>query len=183
MIDPIIMSYVFSLVFLLLLFVVKVIYDRRRIAHLQKQIQELRDCLTKGKSTIEKNGEQIKRREILERQYELFVTTQTYRDLCLLYELRSDQIVNEQTRSDLVRQVLAAYYDGIAPMLENGEFQQEEIFVGLMYFMGFRTRQIAACLGLTVEAIRKRKSRLRQKLDDTNCDFFPLNGVESAEPV
>lgn len=174
MVTPIFISYALSVLVIILFLVIKAIKDKRKIMLLQKQIQVLKDTLES--SRVEKKTFQSNRQLMLEQQYKLFVTTQTYRDLCLLYELRTDQVVNEQTRSELVRQVLTAYSETISPFLESEEFQQEEVFICLMYYMGFRTRHIAACLGVTVDAIRKRKSRLRNKLDGSIIEFFGLQG-------
>lgn len=179
MTQTLLISYVVSLLLLILIAGIKMIYVQRQINRLQKQVQELKATLAQGSSLMGKNSDSDKRQEMLEHQYELFVRTSTYRDLCLLYELRPDQVVNLQTRNELVGNVMDAFYDSISPMLENGEFQREDLFVCLMYYMGFRTRQIAACLGLTVEAIRKRKSRLRQRLEGSGFDFLLSNNSES----
>lgn len=171
---PIMISYVLSFIAIILFFAIKAIKDKHKILRLQKQIQELKDTLESSRA--EKETIQSNRQNMLEQQYKLFVTTHTYRELCLLLELRADQIVNEQTRNELIEQVLTAYCETISPFLESGEFQQEEVFICLMYYMGFRTRHIAACLGVTVDAIRKRKSRLRNKQDGSIIEFFGLQG-------
>ena len=167
----IIISYAVSLLVLLFLFAVKTIHDKRQIERLRQQIQDLKTDKVKNNDCSDDNDYW---HQMLEHQYELFINTPTYRDLRLLYDLRPDQVVNEQTRKELVSQVLAAYYEAIYPLLESSDYQHNDLFICLMYFMGFRTRQIAACLGVTVEAIRKRKSRLRQRLEISGDFAFLL---------
>ena len=81
----IMISYAVSLLVLLTLFAVKVINNNRQIIRLQKQIQDLKAEMVKN-NDYKQNGDYW--RQMIEHQYELFITTSTYRDLRLLYNLR-----------------------------------------------------------------------------------------------
>lgn len=79
---PIMISYVLSFIAIILFFAIKAIKDKHKILRLQKQIQELKDTLESSRA--EKETIQSNRQNMLEQQYKLFVTTHTYRELCLL---------------------------------------------------------------------------------------------------
>lgn len=84
----------------------------------------------------------------------------------------SGEVVNNQMREKLVNQVLAAFYDPIRTLLEGSQFSHEDLFLCLMFYMKFRTRDVAAVLGVSEDAVRKRKSRVRVKMAEEGIELF-----------
>lgn len=161
-----------TIILLSCLFAWKSYHDKKTITRLQHEIHNMkaREILIDEKLSEEDN---FSRREALLKQYyRLFSTSETYRDLHLLYELKPGQVINNEARTEFVGQVLAAFYDVIRPLMDGNILTKEDIFICLMFYMGFTTRCISACLGVTEDAIRKRKSRLHQKLSNNDYILF-----------
>lgn len=159
-------------VIFLLLYGWKTWRTKLRIEHLQKLLQEEKAKMLVNEESPDPVERLRQRRESLRLHCELFYTTETYRDLKLLRELRAGQMVNASKRDELIHLVLAAFYDPIRPMLEGDQFSHEDLFLCLMTYMKFRSREIAACLGVSDDAVRQRKRRLKPKLEGGEFDLF-----------
>lgn len=108
-----------------------------------------------------------KQKESLEEHYKLFTSTDIYRYLQL--QNPKATINNKET---IINSVLSSFYDPVKPLFEESDFSHEDIFLCLMFYMKIRSRNIANILGVSDDAIRKRKSRLRQKLQDKKISLF-----------
>lgn len=164
---------------LFLLFVFGIIYiwktwkTKRRIERLELQLQEERaKWLVRDDDAADPAEVLRHRRDLLKLHSELFATTATYRDLLLLRELRTGEMVRAEKREKFITQVLGGFYEPIRPMLDNKLLSHEDLFLCLMTYMNFRSREIAACLGVSDDAVRQRKRRLKTKLEGGEYDIF-----------
>ena len=159
-------------ILLLILYVVKTIRTKRHIEHLQQLLQEEKAKMLVADEVTDPAERLRQRQRSLKLHCELFATTEVYRDLQLLYELKTGQVVKAEKRDELVSLVLAGFYEPIRPMLESGQFSHEDLFLCLMTYMKFHSREIAACLGVSDDAVRQRKRRIRSKLNAGEFDMF-----------
>lgn len=169
--------FVYAASFLLLVFGVIYIWKtwktKRRIEQLELQLQEERaKWLIRDEYTTDPVELLQHRRELLKLHADLFATTATYRDLLLLHELRTGEMVRAEKREKFITQVLGGFYEPIRPMLDNKQLSHEDLFLCLMTYMNFRPREIAACLGVSDDAVRQRKRRLKSKLEGGEFDIF-----------
>lgn len=112
--------------------------------------------------------------ESLRIHYEAFITTDVYRSLLKLDELKPGQLLPNGERDALVGKTLAGFYNAVLPILRGKELTNEDLFLCLMYYMKFATRDVAAVLGVTEAAVRKRKSRARKKLEELGYSALAL---------
>ena len=104
--------------------------------------------------------------------HQIFQRTDAYADLQQLKYMR-DQIVSVHNRTRLMQAVEAAFDSDIALLCHlHDSLSPEDVFLCLMSYMHFTTHDVATCLGVTDEAIRKRRSRLRQKLSEDSVLLF-----------
>lgn len=170
-------SFLYAALFLLFVFGVIYIWKtwktKRRIEQLELQLQEERaKWLVRDDDAADPAKVLQHRRDLLKLHSELFATTATYRDLLLLRELRTGEMVRAEKREKFITQVLGGFYEPIRPMLDNKLLSHEDLFLCLMTYMNFRSREIAACLGVSDDAVRQRKRRLRTKLEGGEYDMF-----------
>ena len=105
---------------------------------------------------------------------QLFQQTDAYADLLQLKYMR-DQVVSVNNRTRLMRAVEEAYGSDICKLKDLcPELSNEDVFLCLMSMMKFSTHDVASCLGVSDDAIRKRRSRLRQKLGAEECAMFGM---------
>lgn len=105
----------------------------------------------------------------LELHYKIFQRTPEYDELQDLKYLR-DQFVSPRNRDRLMQAVENAYKEELATLRSISlDLTAEDNFLCMMSMMKFSTHDIAACLGVSDDAIRKRRSRVRQKLNVPNC--------------
>lgn len=105
---------------------------------------------------------------------QLFQQTDAYADLLQLKYMR-DQIVSVNNRTRLMQAVEEAYGSDISRLKDLcPELSNEDVFLCLMSMMKFSTHDVASCLGVSDDAIRKRRSRLRQKLAADECAMFGI---------
>ncbi|MBQ0057065.1 MAG: hypothetical protein KBT20_05340 [Bacteroidales bacterium] len=148
--------------------IAKSYFDNKRVARLQNELMDM-----KAKAIIEDtSSHDSTRKKLMHQHFKVFATSDTYRDMSTLYDLKAGEIVSTEKRKTYVSHVLAAYYDMVLPIMTDRDLTHDDIFVCLMYYMNFTTRQIAACLGVTEEAVRKRKSRMKQKLKEDEYNLF-----------
>lgn len=103
---------------------------------------------------------------------QLFQKTEAYADLQQLKYLR-EQMVSVHNRSRLMLAVEEAFADDVHPLeMRCPELSKEDVFLCLMSMMKFSTHDVASCLGVTDDAIRKRRSRLRKKMPEDVCAVF-----------
>lgn len=145
---------------------------KRRIDQLQMLLQEQKAKEISSTEPVDPAELLKQQKESLRLHRELFATTETYRRLQLLEEMKSGEVVNNQMREKLVNQVLAGFYDPIRSLMEGSQFSHEDLFLCLMFYMKFRTRDVAAVLGVSEDAIRKRKSRVRQRMEEVGVELF-----------
>lgn len=105
---------------------------------------------------------------------QLFQQTDAYADLLQLKYMR-DQVVSVNNRTRLMQAVEEAYSSDISKLKDLcPELSNEDVFLCLMSMMKFSTHDVASCLGVSDDAIRKRRSRLRQKLAADECAMFGI---------
>lgn len=105
---------------------------------------------------------------------QLFQQTDAYADLLQLKYMR-DQVVSVNNRTRLMQAVEEAYSSDISKLKDLcPELSNEDVFLCLMSMMKFSTHDVASCLGVSDVAIRKRRSRLRQKLGAEECAMFGM---------
>lgn len=107
--------------------------------------------------------------DALRLHHELFQRSDAYHDLQQLKYMRG-QVVSVHNRTRLMQAVEEAYAGDIQTLrLLCPELTPEDVFLCMMSLMKFPTHDVAACLGVSDDAIRKRRSRLRQKLGPDEC--------------
>lgn len=105
---------------------------------------------------------------------QLFQQTDAYADLQQLKYMR-DQVVSVNNRTRLMQAVEEAFGSDISKLRNLcPELSHEDVFLCLMSLMKFTTHDVASCLGVSDDAIRKRRSRLRQKLGMEECAMFGM---------
>lgn len=105
---------------------------------------------------------------------QLFQQTDAYADLLQLKYMR-DQVVSVNNRTRLMQAVEEAFGSDISKLRNLcPELSHEDVFLCLMSLMKFTTHDVASCLGVSDDAIRKRRSRLRQKLGTEECAMFGM---------
>lgn len=133
----------------------------KEINQLRTQLQELqkaKDSATDSHTTPSINA------EMLRLHYQIFCRCEEYGELQNLKYLR-DQFVSARNRDRLMQAVENAYREELTTLCAIcPELSAEDCFLCMMSMMKFSTHDIAACLCVTDEAIRKRRSRVRLKL-------------------
>lgn len=133
----------------------------REISRLKAQLEELQDAQA---SSAEPQAAPGINADMLELHHQIFRRSPEYAELQNLKYLR-DQFVSPRNRDRLMQAVENAYKDELSALrLICPELNAEDCFLGMMSMMKFSTHDIASCLGVSDEAIRKRRSRIRQKL-------------------
>lgn len=138
---------------------------KNEIARLQAQLRELQQAQPTH-PTINIAA--------LKLHYKIFQRTPEYDELMGLKYLH-DQFVSPRNRDRLMQAVENAYKDELTSLRTIGpELTTEDCFLCMMSMMKFSTHDIAACLGVSDDAIRKRRSRIRQKLNNS-VDLFAIS--------
>lgn len=139
--------------------------NQQEIARLNTQLQSLQTDNPAGTQTGLDQA-------TLSLHHQIFQRSEAYADLLQLKYMR-DQVVSIQNRTRLMREVAAAYNSEVLVLRSLNEMlSDEDLFLCLMSYMRFSTHDVASCLGVTDEAVRKRRSRLRQKLDEETKSIF-----------
>lgn len=160
-------------------------HTRKEIEQLQAQLRELQQTQscelqqTQMNHTHEDSQASISNlpsinTAALELHYKIFQRTTEYDELQGLKYLR-DQFVSPRNRDRLMQAVENAYKDELTALRNiNTELTAEDCFLCMMSMMKFSTHDIAACLGVSDDAIRKRRSRIRQKINNS-ADLFAIS--------
>lgn len=153
---------------------------RKEIERLKAQLRELQQTQscdlqqtlmnhTDDGSQASKHSSSIINTAALELHYKIFQRTPEYDELQGLKYLR-DQFVSPRNRDRLMQAVENAYKDELTALRNiSPELTAEDCFLCMMSMMKFSTHDIAACLGVSDDAIRKRRSRIRQKINICEC--------------
>lgn len=160
-------------------------HTRKEIERLQAQLRDLQQTqhrdlqqaqiiVTPENSQASTHSSFTINTAALELHYKIFQRTTEYDELQGLKYLR-DQFVSPRNRDRLMQAVESAYKDELTALRNiSPELTAEDCFLCMMSMMKFSTHDIAACLGVSDDAIRKRRSRIRQKLNNS-ADLFVIS--------
>lgn len=161
-----------AIVMTVVLFLFKSFYYKKTIIDTQLELQDLKSRAFL--SCIDNDDHQriSESKKLLETDYKKFSTSETYLFLRSLNNIENGQFIGKEKRLKIYNNVLIGFYNTTKFMYENSDLSNDDLFICLMYYMSFSPRHIAACLGVSEDAVRKRKSRLRAKLGDDYNVFF-----------
>lgn len=137
-----------------------------------QEIQRLQTALAQlqmQQAMAEETGPRKLNADALRLHHELFQKSDAYSDLQQL-KYMTDHVVSVNNRTRLMQAVENAFDSDIHTLaLLCPELSKEDVFLCMMSLMRFSTHDIAACLGVSNDAVRKRRSRLRHKLSPDEC--------------
>lgn len=165
--DPNTFLLVFVVMFVIILIVVsRSVRDVHDVQRLRQELQQLQSLQFADNSGNRLNPQS------LSLHCQLFQKSEVYAEMQCLRYMR-DQMVSNHNRVRFMQAVEEHFKNDISALQSIcPELTQEDIFYCMMSMMHFPTHEVALCLGVTDEAVRKRKSRIRQKLDVESFHLF-----------
>ena len=177
------------IIVLILLAFTFMIVDKHRKSHiikLQKQLMRNRTEILKTNQQKEnlKTVDNISEKDILrkicikniETSGELFKKTIIYKEIHLLDRLNNKEIhLSLKTRSDLRETIYETFPDALLSLIDLYSLNSEDALCCILYSLNLSNCTVAACMGVAEGAIKTRKSRLKNKIDEELYTCLFLN--------
>ena len=118
--------------------------------------------------------QELKYKEVL-RQIEQFKQTDVYKRLCeidVLSNSESFKLTKAETE-EIYRSTILFFSDTIQFLnLTYPALKADDIYCILLYTFELSTRTISTCMGISTDALRNRKARIKGKIDVVTFNFF-----------
>lgn len=162
-----------------------VIIDKRRKNHiikLQKQLMRNRAETLKANQQKENTGtynysdqhNTLKKICIknIQTSKELFKNNSLYKNIYAMDRLNKEVAFSSDKRDDIKDTIYNAFPDAILSLRELYNLTSDDAFCCILYALELSNRTVAACMGVAEGAIKTRKSRLKNKIDQELSTFL-----------
>lgn len=161
---------------LVVAFWLKSIKDQKQIARYQEDLRTLNAEIHQLKlaPNAEEKGEKVEKliQKKLDLCVKVFVPTPLFHQLKIMQE-KQESFLSSSKREELIESLLRYFVEVIQDIESSAVgMKDEDCIQCILTRLGFNNKTIGACLGLTTENVRKRKSRIKTKLTADMFAYF-----------